>query len=210
MITAERIAAPARTRLALLATIGDLHSEVVGYDLARLRALVEELEPDLLGVEGDTTAWARSERFSLPPEVRGALVPAARRTDTVIVSLGASSPLELAPPAGDRVRNELIRLAERLSVTLQRTVGSADGVNGSLFTHVCGALCTLEAWAASEAGRRAWDETNGRILTNLVAAIRRDPGGRVLAAVQCRRVHWLADRLSAFADEIALVGYREL
>ncbi len=32
-----------RTRLALPATVGDLHGAVVGYGLAHLRALVEEL-----------------------------------------------------------------------------------------------------------------------------------------------------------------------
>lgn len=199
----------ARTRLALLATIGDLHSAMVGYDLARLRSLVEHLEPDLLGVEGDPASWATTERSSLPLEVRGALMPAARRTDTVIVLRG-SSPLELAPPEGVPLRNDLIRLAQRVSRIVERTAGSPEGVNGGLVTHICGMLCTLESWAASENGRRAWDETNQRMLLNLVAAIRRDPGLRVVAAVQCPRVHWLAGRLAAYANEIELVSYRAL
>ncbi len=210
VVTAALPRTAPRTRLALLATIGDLHGAVVGYDLAHLRALVEELEPDLLGVEGDAETWARSERSSLPPEIRGALVPAARRTDTVIVPLGASSPLELAPPEGARLRSDLIHVAEQLSTTLQRAAGTADRINHSLVIHVCGALCTLETWAASDAGRRGWEETNERLLANLLAAVRRDPGRRVLAAVHCRRVHWLAGRLSAYAGEMELVGYRDL
>ncbi|NIO69365.1 MAG: hypothetical protein GTN71_10100, partial [Anaerolineae bacterium] len=55
-------------------------------------------------------AWERGDLRGAPVEVRDGLVPAARRTDTVIVPLGGPSPAELAPPE----RGELARLRANL------------------------------------------------------------------------------------------------
>lgn len=202
-----------RTRVALLATLGHLHAEHLRYDLARLRALVEALEPDLLGVEADPDAWERGDLGGAPVEVRAALVPAASRTDTVVLPLGGPSPVELAPPANgvlSALRAGLARGADRVLVGLQRAVDGPEGVNGMPFHHLCGLLCGLEAAAASDAGRRAWEAANSRILERVLWAVRRDPGRRVLVAVQCRRVHWLESRLRGHRDELALVRYPEL
>ncbi len=201
------------THLSLLGTLGSLHTEPLRYDLACLRSLVERLEPDLLGIEADPEAWERGELGGAPPEVRESLVPAARRTDTVIVPLGGPSSLELAPPThGDlaHFRAGLLRGTNRLLTGLQRTLDSPEGVNSALFGHVCGFLCSVEAAAASEEGRRAWEAANQRILERLLWAVRRDPGRRVLVAVQCRRVHWLEARLRAVETEIALVPFGRL
>lgn len=59
-----------KTRLALLGALGYLHTEPLRYDLACLRTLVEELEPDLLGVEVEPDAWERSDLSGAPVEVR--------------------------------------------------------------------------------------------------------------------------------------------
>ena len=119
-----------KTRLALLGTLGHLHTEPLRYDLACLRSLVETLEPDLLGVEVEPEAWERGDLSGAPVEVREGLVPAARRTDTVIVPLAGPSPGELAPPEGGglaRLRAGLLRSADRLLTGLQR---AADGPRG--------------------------------------------------------------------------------
>ena len=202
-----------RTRLALLGTLGQLHSEPLRYDLACLRALVEGLEPDLLGVEAAPDAWQRDDLSGAPIEVRESLLPAARRTDTIIVPLGCPSPLELAPPAGGglaRPRAGLVRAARRLLTRLQRAADGPEGVNSHWFKHTCGLLCSLEAAAAGDEGRRAWDAANGRILERLLWLARRDPGRRVLVALQCRRIHWLETRLRALGEEIDLVPYQRL
>ena len=202
-----------KTRLALLGTLGHLHTEALRYDLACLRSLVEALEPDLLGVEVEPDAWERGDLSEAPIEVREGLVPAARRTNTVIVPLGGPSPEELAPPEGGGlapVRARLVRSADRLLTALQRVADGPEGVNSPLFGHVCEFICTVEAAAASDVGREAWEATNRRILERLLWAVRRDPGRRVLVAVQCRRVHWLEARLQSLGTEITLVPYSEL
>jgi hypothetical protein len=201
-----------KTRLALLGTLGHLHTESLHYDLACLRSLVEALEPDLLGVEVEPEAWERGDLRGAPVEVRDGLVPAARRTDTVIVPLAGPSSGELAPPeSGElaRLRASLVQGADHLLTGLQRATDGPEGVNSTLFGHVCGFICTMEAAVAGDAGRRAWQATNERILERLLWAVRRDPGRRVLVAVQCRRVHWLEPRLKRVPD-IELVDYRSL
>lgn len=202
-----------KTRLALLGTLGHLHTEPLHYDLACLRKLVEALEPDLLGVEMGPDAWERGNFSGAPVEVREGLVPAARRTDTVIVPLGSPSPGELAPPEGGGLawlRTNLMRGTDRLLTGLQRIVDGPEGVNSSLFGHACGFICSLEETVASDIGRRAWEATNERILERLLWAVRRDPGRRVLVAVQCRRIHWLEPPLRRQTDLLELVNYWEL
>jgi hypothetical protein len=201
------------SRVALLGTLGSLHAEPLRYDLARLRALVETLEPDLLGVEADPQTWERGDAGAWPLEVREALAPAAGRTDTVIVPLGGPSPLEFAPPDDGglvRLRTGLIRSADRLLISLQRVADSPEALSGGLVTHVCGLLCGIKEAASGEVGRNAWAQTNEAILDGLLRAARRDPGRRVLVAVRCHRIHWLRARLRRLSDEIELVPFAHL
>ncbi len=202
-----------KARLAVLGTLGHLHTESLHYDLTCLRSLVESLEPDLLAVEIDPLAWERRDLSGAPLEVREVLVPAIRRLDTIIVPLGAPSPMELEPPTGSglaQLRAAVVRSADRLLVALQRVADGPEGVNGSLFGHVCGLVCKLEEAATDNDGRHAWETANRRIVERLTWAVRRDPGRRVLAAVQCRRVHRLVPLLRREKDLLELVNYWEL
>ena len=224
---AEESASPSsgdnRTRLAFLSTLGDLHAEPLKYDLACLRSLIERLEPDLLGVEAEPDEWEQGSLVGAPVEVREALVPASAVTDTVIVPLGGPLPRELAPPGEGRAagagaeqlvgaRAGVLRAADRLLVGWQRerAARGPEAVNTRFFGHLCGLVCSLEEMTAGEDGRRAWEEANGRILERLLEMVRRDPGRRILVAVNCRRVHWLESRLQPFAGELALVPYERL
>lgn len=202
-----------RTRVALLGTLGPLHAEPLHYDVARLRALVERIEPDLLGVEADPDAWERGAADTWPLEVREALAPAAGRTDTVVVPLGRPSDLELAPPIDGPlapVRAEFVRAADRILNALQRAADDPGAVSGSGFGHLCGLLCAIKEAGAGDAGRLAWRRTNETILERLVWVVRRDPGRRFLVAVRCHRVHWLRTRLRDLSDEIELVPFEDL
>lgn len=203
----------AKTRVAILGTLGALHAEPVAYDLACLRSLIEGLEPDLLGVELEPAAWESGDLGTAPLEVRQALLPAARRTDTVVVPLGGPSPRELAPPEGGglaRVRANLMRATDVLLTHFQQIAATPEAVNSSAFSHLCGMVCGVEELMASQAGRDAWDATNRRILERLVGVMRQDPGRRVLVAVQCRRVHWLSAQIRQLSDVAILIPYHQL
>ncbi len=92
-----------KTRLALLGTLADLHRQPIQYDLAEVAHITGELVPDLLGVEVERAEFERDDLSRAPVEVREALVPLARRSDIVLVPIGAPSPDELrAPPASTR------------------------------------------------------------------------------------------------------------
>jgi hypothetical protein len=212
-----------RTRLAFLATLGHLHTEPLKYDLECLRSIIEQVEPDLLGIEAEPEEWEQGSLGGAPVEVGGALMPASAVTDAVIVPLGGPLPAELAPPGegrdrGGRVeqfaraRAGVLRTADRLLEGWQRdrAAQGPEAVNSRFFRHLCGLVCSLEEMTADEAGKRAWEEVNGRILERILEMVRRDPGRRVLVAVNCRRVHWLESRLQPFASELELVPYDRL
>lgn len=201
-----------RTKVALVGTLASLSDEPIGYELAELRRLVEDLEPDLLGIEADPAAFERGAP-ELAREIREALLPAARLTDVVIVPLGAPNGHELEPPqqgALTGARLMLIRSADRLLIAMARSVDSPAAATRGTYVNLCALICHVESAVADDAGRRAWTATNEQILHRLVDAVRRDSGRRVLVAVQCRRIHWLTSRLRRLTDEIDLVPFEEL
>ena len=196
------------TRIALLGTLADLHRQPIRYDLAELARIVADAHPDLLGVEVERDAFERGDLVRAPIEVREALVPLARRSDAVIVPIGAASPDELrALHAG--IRAGLTRALDATLQSVQKTANDARRVNSAVVSHTCGLICHLEEHACGERGRHAWRTTNQRMLANILEMIQRDPGTRILVAVQCRRKHWLEPKLRKL-PEIELVNYWEL
>jgi len=204
--------APSRSQVALLGTLGHLHADGLRYDLDRLRELVETIEPDLLGIEANADAWESDDRRRLADEIRDGLLPGTRLVDTVVVPLGQASSRELAPPDGELtgLRTALVHAGDRLLAAVGRRIDDPVGLSGGAYVHLCAAVCHVEAAVAGEQGRRVWDDTNRAIADALVGAIRRDPGRRVLVAVQCRRIHALEARLRALPDEIELVRFEDL
>lgn len=204
---------PPRSRVAFVATLGSLALEPAEVDLARLRSLVEHLEPDLLAVEADPAEWEAGIRTGIAREIVDALEPATRVTDTVVVPIGGLSGCELAPPDTGALagpRTALIRAGDRLLMTVAREYDSPKPVTRVLYRQLCELVCHTEHAASSPAGKAAWRETNERILENLVAAARRDPGSSILAAVQCRRINWLTRQLRRKRDAIDLVPFEAL
>jgi len=197
-----------KTRIALLGTLSDLHKQPIRYDLAELAHIIAETQPDLLGVEVEREEFERDDLSRASIEVREALIPLARRSDTVIVPIGAGSQDELRA-AGDGIGAVLIRMLDAALAAVQKTANDARRVNSALVSHTCGLICHLEEYTCGERGRRAWTKTNEKMLTNIAAIAERDPLTRILVAVQCRRKHWLEPKLRRRSD-IELVNYWEL
>ncbi len=197
-----------KTRIALLGTLADLHREPIQYDLAEVTRITSDVLPDLLGVEVERAAFERNDLSHAPVEVREALVPLAQRSDIVLVPIGAPSPEELrAPPAS--IRAALNSVLDATLARLQKTANDARRVNSAFVSHTCGLICHLEEYTSGARGRQAWIATNERMLENIKAMVERDPGRRILVAVQCRRNHWLGPRLRRLPD-VELVNYWEL
>lgn len=201
-----------KTRVAVLGTLADLHCEPIRYNLACLTELVEELNPDLLFAELQREAWEAGDLSTLPIEYRDALIPLAARTNIVIVPIQGAAGCEAAIVGNDQItrpRRAILRWIEGLLRWFQRRANGPRAIHSGSFGHVCHTICVLEGWTGGPAMRRAWDAANRALLSNVLAAVRRDPGVRVLITVDCRRWRRLVEQLR-YVEEIELVAYWEL
>lgn len=201
-----------KTRVAVLGTLADLHGEPIRYDLACLTELVEQLDPDLLFAELQRETWESGDVSTAPIEYREALIPLAARTNIVIVPIQAGVGCKAATMQDERVarpRRVILRWLESLLCRFQRRADGPRAIHSGSFRHVCHTICVLEAWVGGPITRRAWAAANRALLENVLAAVRRDPGVRVLITVDCRRWHRLTEQLRR-VEEIELVVYWEL
>ncbi len=199
-----------RTRLAILGTMSDLHSQPIAYDLGCLRKVLADLAPDLLCAEITLQAWERKDFSQASLEVRDALTPVIASTDIVLIPV-APTPKRYAdftPDPGWRRR--LVRTFDRLLRWGQIQADDVETVNGPWFGAFCHTVCWLteSLWASKD--RTAWEKQNEELVENIVRAVQRDSGRRVLVAVQCQRLHRLIPLLHAHGDLFKIVAYQNL
>ena len=201
-----------KTRVAVLGTLADLHTEPIHYDLPCLERLVEELEPDLLCADIRHDHWESGNLSAAAVEYREALVPLAERTNVVIVPVSGATRCDLIAPRGGAmlgIRSTAIRVMNVMLRTMQRVANTPEAINSGIFGHLCDSMCALMAWLCGAATEKLWDEANQQLVENIVAAVRRDPETRILVTVDCRRRHRLQRQLHRIA-EIELVDFRNL
>ena len=189
-----------------------MHREPIRYNLACLTRLVEDLNPDLLCAELPRAAWESGDTSDAPVEYREALIPLAARTNIVIVPIQAAAGRELVMARDGRrarLRRAILRWLDGLLRWFQLRADGPRAIHSGAFGHLCHTICLLEAWVGGPATRHAWDAANRALLSNVLAAVRRDPGVRVLITVDCRRWHQLVERLR-HVDEVELAAYWEL
>jgi hypothetical protein len=199
-----------RTRLAVLGTVADLHREPIAFDLANLRELVASLAPDLLCAEVTPPAWEGGALSAAAVEVREALAPVVAASEVVLIPVAADARQfdDFRPVAGWRRR--AARALGRLLRWSQRRAGRAEAVNGPWYGAVCHTVCaaTERLWSAPD--RAAWEAQTQALADNVLRAVQRDPGRRVLVVVQCQRLHQLLPRLAAHRDVLEIVNYQVL
>lgn len=194
----------------MLGTMSNLHSQPIAYDLACLRKVVADLAPDLLCAEITMDAWEREDFSQASLEVREALAPVIASTDIVLIPV-ASSPQQYAdftPDSGWRRR--LVRTFERLLQWGQVQADNVESINGLWFGVFCHTVCWLTELLWTTKDRAAWEQQNEELAGNIIRAVRRDSGRRVLVAVQCQRLHRLMPLLFAHDDLIRIVAYQNL
>lgn len=199
-----------QTRLAILGTMSDLHRQPISYDLNSLQKILADVSPDLLCAEITAADWEQDDISKAAVEVREALVPVIASTDIVLIPV-APSPrqyTDFAPDSGWRRR--LVRSFDRLLRWGQIQADNARTVNGPWFGAFCHTVCWLteSLWSASD--RAAWERQNQALAENIVRAVQRDSGRRVLVAVQCQRLHRLIPLLHAHNDLFRIVPYQNL
>ena len=199
-----------QTRLAILGTLADLHRQPLTYNLSCLRNLVANLEPDLLCAEVTPGAWEGGDLTAAAIDVREALTPVVASTDIVLVPVIPTPEQfgDFIPSSG--WRRSLAQALDRLLLWGQRKADRPEVINGPWFGIFCHTLCWLieRTWTAKD--RQAWIAQNRIIAENILQAVQRDPGRRVLVAVQCQRLHWLVRTLKAHPEDLEIVRYQEL
>ena len=197
-----------KTRLAFLSTIGDLHATPLQYDLACLRALIVQIAPDLLCAELSRTAWERNNLAGVSLEVREALIPVVMASDIVLIPVTPEQSTDsmLLP----EWRQALVRTFDHMLQWGQRQANGPEGIHSLTFETFCHSVCALTevSWTAAE--RDIWQTQNEALAANILKAVYRDPGRRVLAVVQCQRVHTLEPILKRHQNVIELVRYKDL
>ena len=196
-----------KSRVSVLRTLADLHRQSIAYDLNALARLVRQIQPDLLCAEIRRDHWETGDLAQMPVEYREALVPVCKRSDIVLVPVASAEADPLVASRG--LRSALVSLLNWQLQLMQRAAGTPEAINSGMFGAVCSWMCGLIAWAGGPQARRAWADANDRLLQNVLAAVRRDPGRRVLVTVDCRRRHLLDRRLRTFS-EIEVVEFHQL
>lgn len=197
-----------KTRLAFLSTIGDLHTTPLRYDLACLGALIAKIAPDLLCAEVSRVDWESNNLAAATLEVREALIPVVIASDIVLIPVAPERPANsmLLP----EWRQSLVRTFDRVLQWGQRQANGPEGIHSLTFETFCHSVCALTemSWTATE--RDVWRTQNEALAANILQTVHRDPGRRVLAVVQCQRVHTLEPILKRHQDVIELVRYKDL
>lgn len=201
---------PTRTRLAILGTMSDLHKQPISYDLNCLQKTIADVSPDLLCAEITREGWERDDLSQAPLEVREALAPVIASMDIVLIPVTPSPEQfpDFMPDSGWRRR--LVQTLDRLLRWGQIQANDVETINGLWFSAFCHTVCwfTEMFWTAKE--RAEWERQNKQIVENIVHAVQRDPGRRVLVAVQCQRLHRLIPLLHTHDDLFNIVAYQIL
>jgi len=190
--------------------MSDLHRQPIAYDLNCLRKVVADIAPDLLCAEITLQTWEREDFSQASIEVREALAPVIASTDIVLIPVAPTPQryTDFTPDSGWRRR--LVWTFDRLLRWGQIQADDVRTINGSWFGAFCHTVCWLTErfWTAKD--RAAWERQNEELVENIVHAVQRDSGRRVLVAVQCQRLHQLIPLLRAHDDLFKMVVYHNL
>lgn len=194
-----------QTRVAVLGTLAEFHREPIAYNLQALIQLVTSLHPDLLCLDITPEQWQQHDFSELPPEYQEALLPLAHQTDIVIVPIAGDCPPDVPNASGWRgqlievLRGQLARLHRRAPGPAAINAGWRHLVADELY-RVVGELANLQ---------QAWKDHTNYLTRQILEVVRREPGSRVLVAINVRYCHHIRNALKQQLS-LQVVNYNEL
>jgi len=190
--------------------MSDLHRQPISYDLDCLQRIVADISPDLLCAEITREAWEHDDFSQASMEVREALAPTIASMDIVLIPVAPTPKqfTDFTPDSGWRRR--LVRTFDRILRWGQVQANDVATVNGARFSAFCHTVCWLTEMFWTTKDRAEWERQNKELVENIVHAVQRDSGRRVLVAVQCQRLHRLIPLLHAHDDLFNIVVYQNL
>ncbi len=182
-----RVESTESTPVAVLGTLAEFHHEPIPYDLSALVRLVGECNPELLCLDLTPDQWRHRDFEDLPPEYRDALLPLAEQTDIVVVPVAGDWPP--AEPAAIGWRGTCIGILRHCLILLQRGAPNPEAISEGPRHLGADLLYGAITWLAGRDARRAWCSHTEKIVDRVHEVARRDPGSRVLVAVNVRHCH---------------------
>jgi hypothetical protein len=198
------------TRLAILGTMSDLHTQPISYDLNCLQKVVADLSPDLLCAEITQEAWEHTDLSEVSLEVREALAPLIASTDIVLIPVAPNPKQYVDFTPDSRWRRRIVRTFDRILRWGQIQANDVKNINGFGFGAFCHTVCMLTEMFWTKNDRTAWEKQNRELAENIIRAVQRDSGRRVLVAVQCQRLHRLMPLLQAHNNLFQIISYQDL
>jgi hypothetical protein len=196
-----------KSRVAVLGTLAEFHHEPIPFDLAALVRLVDDLDPDFLGLEMTPQRWQQQDFSDLPPEFGQALLPLAYQTDMVVAPVAEADPP--AEPSAAGWRGWLIERLRRGLALIVRNAPDAAAMNQGWRHDLANLLYHLIAMLAGSEVERDWNAHRHYMIEQVANLARRDPGRRILVVVNVRHCHHLRPALSNYSD-IEVVPFTEL
>ena len=197
-------------RVAVLGVLADLHGEAVQCDLKPLRQLILEIQPDLICAEIQWIDWLSGNLAAAPRAIRETIIPLCRRTDMVIIPVGGPALKEYGiSPADHFLKAQVIRALNGLHRISWAVINHPAAINSAAYSLCCNLTCAAELNLCGQTAKKVWQEANDTIYKNILEALIRDPGRRVLVTIDCRRRQWLMKQL-ARTPQVDLVHYNEL
>jgi len=195
------------TMIAVLGTLADFHREPIPYNLGALVQLVRRIQPDLLCLDLTPEQWRTRTFADLPPEYREALLPLAHQTDIVVVPIAGECPPP--EPAAPGWRGQVIRWARSGLAALHRSAPGPAAANQGWRHEAANWLYALIGWLAGPELQRDWKNHIDQLTRQVLETARRDPGRRILVAVNVRYCHHIRHALHG-RPELRVVDLSEL
>jgi hypothetical protein len=151
--------------------------------------------------------WRRRDFGGLPPEYREALLPLAYQTDIVVVPIAGSSPP--GEPSAPGWKGNVIHRFRRWLADLQRGAPGPASANQGIRHFLADLLYSANAWLAGGETVEQWRKHTDRLTRSVLEVAHRDPGARVLVAVNVRHCHLIRGALRK-KPEVEVVRYFEL
>ncbi len=198
---------PVTTSIAVLGTLADIHREPIPYDLGALVALVRQIQPDLLCLDLTPEQWRDQAFADLPPEYREALLPLARLGDMVVVPIAGDCP----PPEPSVMgwRAGILRWAIGGLAALHRSAPDPTSANQGWRHDLANLLYAVIGRLAGPGLRQEWRNHIVHLTQQVLTTARRDPGCRILVAVNVRYCHHIRHALQG-QPAVRVVSFSEL
>lgn len=181
------------TRVAVLGTLTEFHTNPLPYNLSSLVDLVATINPDLLCLDITLSQWQQRDFAHLPVEYREALLPLAAQTDMVVVPIGGEKEMPRTTAVG--WRKKLIDNVRKLLGLMQANANSPDAINQGWRHELANLLYSLTRHLAGLDAKEAYQVHIRELTQTTLEVAANNPSNRILVVTNIQYCHHIRPRL---------------